>query len=137
MTYKDKLIKETESLRIYEADKKDKKEMTGLKKDSFKIDIQTGLPTNKGKENLSFVGFNVGYKKINGKKEVAVCWKFKHEDKNILLYINPSLPKEEQDGIKKVYLIAGMIGYNVTDFIKETLPSIKAEFEILKDKEKK
>lgn len=136
MSYKNKLIKETESLRIYEVDKKDKKEMNKLKENNFKIDIQTGLPTNKDKESLAFVGFNIGYKKINGKKEVAIGWKFKHEDKNILLYINPSLSEKEQKFIKEIYSIAGMMGYNVTDFIKETLPSIKAEFEILNNKER-
>lgn len=134
MSYKDKLIKETETLRFYETDKKDKKEIKELKHHSFKIDIQTGLPTKNKKESLALMGFNIGYKKINGKKEVAIGWKFKHENKNILLYLNPSLPKEEQNDIKRIYSIAGLMGYNVTDFIKETLPSIKAEFEILKNK---
>lgn len=135
MGYKDKLIRETESLRIYEADKKDKKEKKEFEETSgFWISVKTGKPI-KSKEGIKLMGFNLAYKD-NTKKEVLFAWKFKHEDRNILVYFNPNLSKKKKEETLEGFKITNFGGYNITDLVKDTLPSIRYEMDIIEKKRK-
>jgi hypothetical protein len=102
---------ETETLRIWKADKEEKQELEQFSEG----DIKLKLKNSKGEEiETNLCGFNKAYKKDNN-SELIFAWKFKHEDRLILFYLKD---KEGEDSNKAIEFLKGMgkaIGYEVED----------------------
>ena len=125
---------ETESLRIWKLNKDEEKhdKVKNYSKNSFKIDLKTGKITKK-KDGLCFVDFKI----LKDKSKILTAYKIKHDENHILFYINPMLSESEYQKIHNTYNIFRVMGLQVTDIIKDMLPSVRAEVKIMADKKEK
>ena len=119
-----KPTKETELLRIWELDKKDKKENTKKYEEDKGFEIDLGNDTK-----MKAVGFTEIKEKATGKLLFAYKFKETNEGK-FILYYNPSKDKKFLELLK----IMSIGGYGIQD-LEENLKSIKEETKLM-DKKK-
>ena len=125
---------ETESLRIWKLTKDEEKNDEIMNyKSQLKVDIETGKITNK-KDALIFVDFRI----IKEKSKIVTAFKIKRSENHLVYYINPMLSESKYKKIESSYDIFRQMGFQVTDMVKDILPSIRAEMKIMtKDKKEK
>lgn len=121
---------ETESLRIWEH--KDDDEETEIdNSNSFKIKYN-GLEMN-------LTGFTTCKDKKSNK--IIFAYKFKHEERMILYYINEDLTEEEKDKIDKVLFMIKKINPLIGDYeikdTKDVFKLMKNEKHLWKEKKEK
>ena len=122
-----KLTSETEMLRIWEVDKKSRKDFEELKnKKGFDINIDNGL-------KMKCMGFT----EIRNKKtrQLLFAYKFKHETRSILYYF-PSEDKKIRKLLELLKILSSELNYQLQN-IDQSFKSIREELRIIKRNQNK